>query len=77
MHRLNHPNIIKIFEAFESTSALYLVMEYVYGANLNSYLKRSQIKEGSKDQIKEQSKMSLLETRSDCLEESIAAKIIV
>jgi hypothetical protein len=52
-------------------------MEYVYGANLNSYLKRSQIKEGSKDQIKEQSKMSLLETRSDCLEESIAAKIIV
>ena len=51
-------------------------MEYVYGTNLSSYLKRSQIKEVSKDQLKEQSKISLLETRSDCLEESVAAKII-
>lgn len=34
MHRLNHPNVIKIFEAFESTSALYLVMEYCTGGDL-------------------------------------------
>lgn len=34
MHRMNHPNIVKMFEAYESNSAIYLVMEYCKGGDL-------------------------------------------
>ena len=36
---MNHPNIVKIFEAFETDDNVYLVMEYVGGGSLHSYLK--------------------------------------
>lgn len=36
---MNHPNIVKIFEAFETENHVYLVMEYVGGGSLHSYLK--------------------------------------
>ncbi len=36
---MNHPNIVKIFEAFETEHHVYLVMEYVAGGSLHSYLK--------------------------------------
>lgn len=36
---MNHPNIVKIFEAFETDDNVYLVMEYVAGGSLHSYLK--------------------------------------
>lgn len=38
---MNHPNIVKIFEAFETEHHVYLVMEYVAGGSLHSYLKDS------------------------------------
>ena len=36
---MNHPNIVKIFEAFETEDNVYLVMEYVGGGSLHSLLK--------------------------------------
>ncbi len=36
---MNHANIVKIFEAFETDDNVYLVMEYVGGGSLHSYLK--------------------------------------
>jgi MAP/microtubule affinity-regulating kinase len=39
---MNHSNIVKIFEAFETDENVYLVMEYVGGGSLHSYLKERQ-----------------------------------
>ena len=36
---MNHSNIVKIYEAFENESHVYLVMDYVKGGSLHSYLK--------------------------------------
>lgn len=36
---MNHANIVKLFDAFESDSNVYLVMEFVAGGSLHSYLK--------------------------------------
>ena len=36
---MNHPNIVKLYDAFETDSNVYLVMEYVAGGSLHSYLK--------------------------------------
>ena len=36
---MNHSNIVKIYEAFETDHHVYLVMEYVSGGSLHSYLK--------------------------------------
>ena len=42
LQKMNHPNIVKIFEAFETDENVYLVMEYVGGGSLHSYLKERQ-----------------------------------
>ncbi len=39
LQRLNHPNIIKLYEAFETDNHVYLVMENVGGGSLHAYLK--------------------------------------
>jgi serine/threonine protein kinase len=39
---MNHPNIVKIYEAFETEENVYLVMEYVGGGSLHSYLREKQ-----------------------------------
>ena len=36
---MNHPTIVKIHEAFETDENVYLVMDYVSGGSLHSYLK--------------------------------------
>ena len=39
MERLNHPHIIRELETFESSRRIHIVMEYVSGGNLCSYVK--------------------------------------
>lgn len=36
---MNHPSVVNILEAFETDSHVYLVMDYVGGGNLHTYLK--------------------------------------
>ena len=40
LQKMNHPNVVKLIEAFETESHVYLVMENVSGGSLHSYLKQ-------------------------------------
>ena len=44
LQKMNHPNIVKIFEAFETDENVYLVMEYVGGGSLHTYIRDKQAK---------------------------------
>ncbi len=41
LQELNHPNIVKILEAFEENGEHYIVMEYVSGGSLHDLLKQA------------------------------------
>ena len=38
LSKLQHPNIIKVVESFESNNTVYYVMEYIGGGNLDDYI---------------------------------------
>ena len=40
MKKLNHPNITKILETFEDEKFYFIIMEYINGGNLFSYVKK-------------------------------------
>ena len=40
MRKLNHPNITKILETFEDEKFFFIIMEYINGGNLFSYVKK-------------------------------------
>lgn len=40
---LNHPNIVKAYEVFETNGTIYYSMDYIEGENLNSYLKHNKL----------------------------------
>ena len=39
MEKLDHPNIAKLYEAFDTHKQVYLIIEYVNGGSLHTYLK--------------------------------------
>ena len=38
LNHLNHPNIVEIYESFENTETIYIVMEYISGGDLAGYV---------------------------------------
>ena len=45
LSHLDHPNIVRVTESFSDNGTFYYVMEYIYGQNLNDYVKRHNISE--------------------------------
>jgi len=39
MEKLDHPNIAKLYEVFESYKQVFLIIEYVNGGSLHGYFK--------------------------------------
>lgn len=39
MKKLDHPNIVKLYENFETSKEIYLVQEFVGGVSLYQYIK--------------------------------------
>ena len=49
---MNHPNIVKIYEAFETEEHVYLVMEYVGGGSLHTYIREQPDRRLSEEEAK-------------------------
>jgi serine/threonine protein kinase len=39
MKKLDHPNIVKLYEHFETSKEIYLVQEFINGVSLYQYIK--------------------------------------
>ena len=40
LHKLNHPNILKLYESIETETYIYLILELIKGFSLSDYVKR-------------------------------------
>jgi serine/threonine protein kinase len=45
MKKLQHPNICKLYDHFETRKDIYLIMEYVSGISLYQFLKNKNFKQ--------------------------------
>jgi serine/threonine protein kinase len=39
MKKMDHPNIVKLYEHFETTKEIYLIQEYINAVSLHQYIK--------------------------------------
>ena len=53
LSKLNHPNIVRVLEVFETNGTTYYSMQYVEGCNLDNYIKR-------KGKLEEQEALDLI-----------------
>ena len=44
MKKLEHPNIVKLYEHFETAKEVYLVQEFINGVSLYQYIKNKTTK---------------------------------
>jgi serine/threonine protein kinase len=44
MRKLNHSNILKLFEVYESDNSIYLILELIKGGSLSDRIKGSKAK---------------------------------
>lgn len=55
LKKIDHPNVVKIFEVFKDSSKLYIVMEYVEGKELFDFVvKRQKLKESEASKVVQQ-----------------------
>ncbi len=40
MKKIDHPNIVKLFDVYQTNNNMYIVTEYCKAGDLNSYLKK-------------------------------------
>ena len=40
MKKIDHPNIVKLHDVYQTNNNMYIVTEYCKGGDLNSYLKK-------------------------------------
>lgn len=52
LSKLNHPNIVKLYESIDTSKQVYLIMEYVQGESLHSYLKAQPHRKLPEEEIK-------------------------
>ena len=43
LNKIDHPNIVKYYETYEDESKAYLVMEYIDGESLQTFLQKRRI----------------------------------
>lgn len=77
LQRLDHPNVLKLYDVIDSPSQLYLVMEFLEGENLSTHLKRTALtKQADKQATQSANDHSVSEVRGECLPEPLACKVV-
>ena len=52
LSKLNHPNVVKLYESIDSSKYVYLVMEFVQGESMHGYLKAQPNRRLPEDEVK-------------------------
>ena len=52
LSKINHPNIVKLYESIDTPKVVHLVMEYVVGESLHGYLKAQPNRRLPEDEVK-------------------------
>lgn len=52
LHKLSHPQIVKLYEAIDTAKQVYLVMEYAVGQSLHAYLKAQPKRQLPEEEVK-------------------------
>lgn len=59
LHKLSHPQIVKLYESIDTAKQVFLVMEYAVGQSLHAYLKAQPKRQLPEEEVKRISKQLL------------------